>query len=290
MEDPSFQQIAIVGAGLLGGSIGLAAKERCLCSEVVGVGRARGSLDEARRLGAIDRATTDLRAGIAKADLVILCTPVRHILSILPDVLKAVRPEALVTDVGSTKMSIVRCGEEIAAQLGKRFVGSHPMAGSEKSGVRHAKPGLFEEATCFVTRTPSTPGDAFARICEFWRSLGSRLVVSRPDRHDQLVAMISHLPHLVAVSLVRAVDSLKEDKNLIKGIIGNGFRDTTRIACGNAQMWEDICAENTGEIERMRAVFESAVSEIISAHSRDSARLTAILEEACQYRGFLDNR
>lgn len=290
MITPLFDRIAILGVGLLGGSMGLAAKERKLCREVVGVGRSKASLDEALRIEAIDKGTTDLVRGVADADLIVLCTPVRHIVSILPDIVKAAKPGAIITDVGSTKSSIVSAGEELAASQKKAFVGSHPMAGSEKSGVRHSRADLYTDTTCFVAKTARTEAQAFAIICAFWRALETRIVVMRPERHDNLMGLISHLPHLVAVALVRAVDASGEDKNLIKGIVGNGFRDTTRIAAGNTQMWEDICADNSGEIGKSLLRFRNMLDEIIAASSAGSSGLSTILDEAGESRAFLDNR
>lgn len=289
MSDPLFKQIAVVGVGLLGGSLGLAVKQQKLCTEVVGIGRSQGSLEDALRLEAVDRVSLDIRQGVAEADLVVLCTPVRHILSVLPEVMEAVKPGAIVTDVGSTKASITSLGEELAGRHGKLFVGSHPMAGSEKSGVRFAKPTIYENSTCFVTKTPETDLRAFARVSALWSALGARIVVVRPDRHDSLASLVSHLAHLVAVALVRTVELTHEDRNLIKGIIGNGFRDTTRIACGNVQMWEDIFADNEQRIAGVQEALQQVISEIISAQRTDHAALHNLFEQACDFREFLAN-
>ena len=277
--------------GLLGGSLGMAARKLELCEEVVGVGRSQPALEEARRLEAIDRAVTDAVEGVADADLVVLCTPVRHIIEVLPDLIRPAKPGTVFTDVGSTKGSIVRIGQEAAAKNGCFFVGAHPMAGSEKSGVRHSRADLYEDSTCFVIKTRETDMGAFARVSSLWHALGARIVIARPERHDQLVASISHLPHVVAVALVRAVEQFSEDKNLIKGIIGNGFRDTTRIACGDTRMWEDICTDNHQQIERAQQALYTALNELIGAcGANNGEKLRAILDDACEYRSFLDNR
>lgn len=269
----------------------MAARKHRLCKEVIGIGRSPAPLEEARRLEAIDGSTLDAQQGIKGADLVVLCTPVRHIIEALPQLISFARPGTIFTDVGSTKASIVRAGEAAAAQAGCFFVGSHPMAGSEKSGVRHARENLYQDSTCFVAKTPETNKTAFAKVCGLWEVLGARIVISRPERHDQLVASISHLPHVVAVALVRAVERFSEDKNLIKGIIGNGFRDTTRIACGDSQMWEDICTDNHEQIVRAQAVLNSALQELMGACGADGgAPLREILDDACAYRSFLDQR
>ena len=290
MADVLFQKLTIVGCGLLGGSLGLAARARGLCSEVIGVGRSAATLDEACRLGAISRAETDLKAGVAESDLVVLCTPVRHIMSSLPDALSSVKAGAIVTDVGSVKTSIVRLGEEVCRRTNSRFVGSHPMAGAEKSGICHAKANLYDGTNCFVTKTEATDMQAFARVCQFWEALDTRIVIARPERHDRLVAMVSHLPHLVAVALVRAVQNSGEDRNLVKGIVGNGFRDSTRIARSSAEMWEDIWGENTVEMEGARRAFEAAAAGIMAVRPDDVPSLRALLEEVAQYRGALDAR
>lgn len=292
MTEPQFKQISIVGVGLLGGSLGMAALEQKIAREVVGIGRTQTGLQEAVRQGAITSGTTSFREGLKHADLIVLCTPVRNISDVLPEVVAAAQTGAIITDVGSTKASIVARGDEVTRGKGKFFVGSHPMAGSEKSGVRYSRPSLFEETTCFVTRSAETDFNAFSRVCRLWRALGCRLVVSRPERHDTLTAAVSHLPHLAAVALVRAVEKFNEDKNLIRGIIGNGFRDTTRIAAGNSDMWQDICMDNREEITTARAALEKSLNEIMEAcqPSDDCDRLKKILEETREFREFLGLR
>mgnify|MGYP000679508172 CR=1 FL=1 len=214
----------------------------------------------------------------------------RHIVTIIPQVMRAAKHGSIVTDVGSTKGSITAAGESIAPRRGGRFVGSHPMAGSEHSGVRHARANLFSGSTCFVTKTPRTDLASFARICRFWQELDSRVVVVRPDRHDRLVALISHLPHLVAVALVRAVEASGEDRDLIRGIIGNGFRDTTRIAHGHPALWRDIFSDNRPQIERVSQLLRTALDELMAGMDAPEERLDPLLEQASQYRGFLDQR
>lgn len=291
MDLPFFQNVAIVGPGLLGASLGLAMTHQKLCGRVTGIGRTQASLDDAVRAGGVDTTTTDLAAGLADADLVVLCTPIRTILRMLPDVAAACKPGAIVTDVGSTKLSVVTTGEQAARDRGVFFVGSHPMAGSEKSGARNAKKDLFRDTTCYVTKTPGTDLRAFSRVCALWRTLGTRIVVMRPERHDRLAALVSHLPHLLAVALMKTVEMTGEDKNLIKGIIGNGFRDTTRIASGNTQMWVDICRDNDHAVRDVEHLFQTALKQVICGeHGGDEAALHHALEEAADYRDFLANR
>lgn len=284
-----FNKISIVGVGLLGGSVGMAALKRGLCQEVVGVGRTSTSLQEAQRHGAISFGTTNLQEGVADADLVILCTPVNHIAQTLPEVVEAAREGAIITDVGSTKNTIVTRGDEITRGTGRYFVGSHPMAGSEKSGVSHGSASLFEGSTCFITRTPETDLTALSRVFRLWKLLGAKLVISRPERHDALTSLVSHLPHLAAVALVRTVDAFHEDRNLIRGIIGNGFRDTTRVAGGSPDMWDDICTDNRENIRRAQAGLEKALEELMEACSAEPecGRLRTMLAQARDFRDFL---
>ncbi len=291
MDQPFFKNIAVVGVGLLGGSLAMAARDRKLCETVTGIGRSEVSLAEAVQVGAVDRVTTNLEEGVADADLIVLCTPIQSILSMLPRVMAAAKPGAMVTDVGSTKASIVRVGETAAGAHGRLFVGSHPMAGSEKSGVRFARTDLFKDTTCFVTKTERTDLGAFSMVCGLWHALETRTVILRPERHDRLAGLVSHLPHVLAVALVRAVDLSGEDKNLVKGIIGNGFRSTTRVAAGSTQMWEDICADNKAAIAETEALFHKALEEVLSTMDQDrAADLRDALKSAAEYREFLDQR
>lgn len=291
VTDPFFDKIAIVGVGLLGGSLGMTALENGIAREVIGITRSHPSIEEAKRHGAITSGTTNLAEGVAQADLIVLCTPVNHIIGILPDVMKHCKPDAIITDVGSTKASIVENGELIAAQFNRHFVGSHPMAGSEKSGVRYAKSDLYKGATCFVTKTENTSVEAFKRVCHFWKSLECRLAISRPHRHDRLVAAISHLPHVVAVATVLAVESFGEDKNLIKGILGNGFRDTTRVAAGDSRMWENICFDNRDEIIKTKQALEESLNTFMAAcENTESSELKTLLENAREFREFLNQK
>jgi prephenate dehydrogenase len=292
VTEPQFKQISIIGVGLLGGSLGMAALQHKLTQKVVGIGRTQTGLQEAIRQGAISTGTTDLREGVEEADLIVLCTPVRNIADVLPEVVASAPDGAVISDVGSTKASIVAQGDEVTRGTGKFFVGCHPMAGSEKSGVRYSRPNLFEDSTCFVTRSTETDSRAFSMVCSLWRGLGSRIVISRPERHDTLTAMVSHLPHLAAVALVRAVENFNEDKNLIRGIIGNGFRDTTRIAAGNSDMWQDICMDNRAEIGIARDALEKSLNEIMQAcqPGLECDKLKNILEAAREFREFLGLR
>ncbi len=243
-----FKRLVIIGVGLIGGSVGLAAKRTKIADTVVGVGRNPEHLNLAVDCGAIDSFTTDVAEGVKDADLIILCLPVEGIVDFLPKVAAHAAADALVTDVGSTKKIIVEKAESCFGEGKATFIGSHPLTGSEKTGVTFAKADLFKGATCFVTVTDSTPREKLQPLVMFWRKLGARPFILRPERHDYLVGTSSHAVHLTAASLVRAVGSMGEDPNLLRLIVGSGFKDTTRLALGNVELWVEICRHNAAYI------------------------------------------
>lgn len=290
---PHFEQVAILGVGLLGGSLGIALQRRKIADRVIGYGRDAKRLTAARQHPegpVIHEMTTDLSEAVAGADLIICCTPVQHVINLMPQLARAVPPGALVTDVGSTKEAIARAARALT-ERGADFVGSHPMAGSDRSGVEHASATLYEGSTTFVTVEAETPKNRVAEISGLWRALGSRVVLIHPRRHDHLVANISHLPHLLAVAAVKTVAEVHEDCNVLRWVIGNGFRDTTRIAQGSVPMWNDICATNPNAIVEAIDAFGEHLAdlrrEIVSSNHRG---LGALLEGAREYRAQLENR
>jgi len=258
--------LAIYGVGLLGGSVGLAAKARRIARRVIGIGRSTERLAEAVKRGAIDETTTQLEKGCAEADWVVLASTVSHIVELLPQVAEVCKSSAIVTDVGSTKATIVQEAECVFPRGGPFFVGSHPMAGSERSGVAHASADLFDNACCIVTPTRATSSEAAGRVEEFWRSLGARVVRLDPVRHDGVVSVVSHLPHMVAVSILSVAAELGEDAELLATLIGNGFKDATRVAAGPPEVWRDICLENrepiADNLERLAEDLLQAAEEI----------------------------
>lgn len=273
-----FHTAAIVGVGLLGGSLGLALRRRGLARRVVGIARRQATLDEALALGAIDEGTLDLRAGVARADLVVLATPVGSMVELARQAADALPPDALMTDVGSTKAEVVLGIEAVAA--GRfRFVGSHPMAGSEKRGVSEAVAGLFEGALCFVTPTPRTDPQALAAVTRLWEGVGARVRCLEPAEHDRLVAFASHLPHLAAAAIVKATPSEA------LACIGPGFRDTTRVASGDPRMWADVCLHNRASILRAIEGLQAHLSNLHRILTQGTeAELLAWLQSAKEIR------
>lgn len=231
-------RVVIVGVGLLGGSIGLALAAAGSLARRVGVGRRASSLRKALEAEAVDEVTRDVGRGVQGADWVILCSPIGRFADLLAGMAPHLSPGVVVTDVGSTKAEVVKLAEQILPR-GVTFVGSHPMAGSEQTGVGFARADLFDRALCLVTPTARTPRPAVQRVCRFWGLLGGRTLVLSPRRHDQLLARVSHLPHAVASALV----NLSLADNAIE-VAGPGFADATRIASGDADMWTDIFRTN----------------------------------------------
>jgi prephenate dehydrogenase len=253
------QRLAIVGVGLLGGSIALAARAHGLAREIVGIGRDRARLEAPLRAGAVDRVTTDLVSGVSDADLVVLAANVLANEELLAAAWPSVAPSAVVTDVGSTKRGIVAVAGRLAVESPRRFVGSHPMAGSEKSGYAVARADLFQGATVIVTPTDASEPAAVKAVTTFWEAVGGRVSALDPDTHDQIVAAISHLPHVAAWALVDAVARFEP---AALGFAARGFKDTTRIAAADPAMWTEILLGNREAIVASLAAFRGALGDV----------------------------
>jgi len=254
------RQLAVVGVGLLGGSVVKAARQGGLARRIVGIGRDAGRLQPALDDGTLDLAVTDLDAGVRDADFILLAAPVLTIEGLLERVWRAAPGAgAVVTDVGSTKGNIVRAAERLAATRPLAFVGSHPMAGSEQAGYRVARPDLFRGATVIVTPTETTELAALKKTTEFWEALGARVSSLDPETHDRTVAAISHLPHLIACALV---DGAARAEPAALEFAARGFRDTTRIAAGDPDMWTEIFLANRDALTATVDAFREALGEL----------------------------
>ncbi len=249
-----FGKITVIGVGLLGGSIGLAVRQRRLAREVAGFVRRAASVKDCERAGALDFVTRDLPAAVWGADLVILCTPLGQMRLLVERLLPALKPGALVTDVGSVKAGVVRELESLVAKARAHFVGSHPMAGAEKTGVGAARANLFENAVCVVTPTKKTNRAALKTVKRFWAGLGSWVLEIAPDAHDVLVSRSSHLPHVLAATLAGHVLNPAHPRQQA-ALCANGFRDTTRIASGSPEMWRDIALANRRNLDKSLNAF-----------------------------------
>lgn len=254
------RRLAIVGVGLLGGSVAKAARARGVATEIVGVGRDASRLEAARLDGTLDRITTDLAEGVRDADVVVLGAPVLAILSLLDAVARVAGPDTVVTDVGSTKGEIVATASRLARSRPLRFVGSHPMAGSEQAGYAHARVDLFDGATVIVTPSDASEPGPVKTIVAFWEAVGAgRVLTLDPDTHDRAVAAISHLPHLAAFALVDAVERFEPGAF---DVAARGFRDTTRIAAADPTMWEEIFLANRDALAAGLDVYRRALDDL----------------------------
>jgi prephenate dehydrogenase len=279
-----FQLLTIVGVGLIGGSIGLAAKQRGVARRVRGLGRQRSSLDRALSVGAIDEAHLDPQAAITGADLVVFCTPVDQIVEQVLNFAKHCEPTTLLTDAGSTKAAIVEAVESTLPANGPQFVGSHPLAGSEKRGPEFADARLFEQRWTVVTSTPRTSAAALDRVAGFWSALGSKVKTMSPADHDRALALTSHLPHLLAAALAGA---LPPD---LHELTATGFRDTTRIAAGDPRLWTAIFAQNRTPVLEALGRLEGRLHEFRQAlESGNNAAVDQFLAQAKEVRDALGN-
>lgn len=258
--DPPFERLAILGLGLLGGSVAMAARERGLARTIVGAGRRRGPLDLALERGIVDEAGDVARVSPG-ADCVIVCTPVSSMAGVLKEVASRFAPGAIVTDVGSVKGPIV---ETLPGLLppGMAFVGSHPMAGSHLKGVENARSDLFEGACCVVTPLADTDAAATARVARFWSALGSVVLERSPEDHDLQAAWISHAPHALAFAFAHALGVAPHGAGQMTG---SGFRDFTRIARSDGELWGDILRANRKALATPLEAFGRSLSELARA-------------------------
>lgn len=273
--------VAIVGVGMIGGSLGMAWRKSG-AARVIGVARRPETILEALALGAIDDGTTDLAKGVSGADVVVLCTPVLDIVSLARAAISHMRSGAVLTDVGSTKSWIAReVGSLLPADL--VFIGGHPMAGSERTGVGAADAHLFEEAIyCLTPPIGSRDGKRqLELVLGLVQALGARALMLDPDVHDTIVAGVSHVPHVVAAALVNAVGAATTAEMPMLQLAAGGFRDTTRIAAGPSDVWRDICLTNKDAILHMLQRLHVALAEIQQAVQReDSEALVRLFDAA----------
>jgi prephenate dehydrogenase len=275
-----YDTVAIVGVGLIGGSIGRALRERNLARQVVGIGRRESSLEAARRVGAFDRGTIDLAEGAKDAELVVVATPVGTIVDTVLAVAQA-SSRAIITDAGSTKAEICRLVRSAAISrdrpvpLSGRFVGSHPLAGDHRTGPQFARADLLDRRTVVVTPEDDTPPNLVEYVEAFWRSLGAKVVLMPPEEHDRALAATSHLPHLVAAALAAATPQRWLP------LAATGWADTTRIAASDPLLWSQIFAQNRESVLDALGQFEQRLEGLKNALNRDDAAdLITRLQEA----------
>lgn len=267
-------RLAIIGPGLLGGSIALAAR-RAGGFHVAVWARRPEAVAELEKRAVAEVASSDLAVVVKDADIVVLAVPIGVMASLAQQIVPLVNPGTVVTDVGSVKAPVV---EELSAIFtkGARFVGSHPMAGSEKTGLDAARAGLFDGAPCIVTPDANSDTAAVVTIHRFWETLGGRVLELSPGAHDEIVALVSHFPHLLAAVLVNLVT----EKNASAfAFAGPGFRDTTRVASGPPEMWTEILRSNHTAVRASVEAMIEKLREIATLLDHD-ASMTEILTQA----------
>ncbi|MBN1399859.1 MAG: prephenate dehydrogenase [Anaerolineae bacterium] len=276
-------QVTIVGLGLMGGSLAAALSTAGACRKIVGVARRQVTLATARMLRFIDEGTEDLKAGVQEADLVVLATPVRDILEKIETIGPWLKPDAVLMDVGSTKGAICQAMRHLPAHV--QPVGAHPMCGKESSGLTMAEPDLYRDRTFVLVPLERTSARAFDLARELVLAVGARPLVLDAQQHDGLVAAISHLPYLLAVTLVAAAEQLDQGDGLMWELAAGGFRDTSRVAAGSIPMMLDILATNRMPILKALHQAQSQLAEIESLlRVEDLQSLRLILEAARRRR------
>ena len=276
-----FKKITIIGLGLIGGSLALAIREKKLAKEIIGVSRRKSTIDRAVENKIVDFATLNLKDGVKGSDLVIIATPVLRIPDIAKRLAPFLRKDAILTDAGSTKRYIVKNIEKIGFK-GVNFAGSHPIAGSEKSGIKSANKDLFKGTCCVLTKTKNTNPKIIARLKKFWGGLGMRVKVMSPEAHDRLLSNISHLPHAASVSLANSAgkDGLK--------LAAGGFKDMTRIASGELELWKDIFFTNKDNLIKDIKVLKKELSKMqMVLKNSDESGLLKLLGNAKAIRDSL---
>jgi len=246
-----FNKVAIVGVGLIGGSIGLAIRKKDLAEKIIGIAKHRSTILKAKNIGAIDEGTKDL-TGIKDSDLVILACPVRTIISISKKIIPLLKKGTILIDVGSTKKEIV---SEIKKYKTKEidFIGCHPLAGLEKKGVINAREDLFCDSVCILTPLKSTEKRNLDKIIKFWRNLGAKIKILSPEKHDSILSLVSHLPHIISFGLIKSIPERYFEFS------STGLKDTTRIASSDPILWTDIFLTNKSYVLKAIEKFQRSL-------------------------------
>lgn len=265
-QQPFYRRIGILGTGLIGGSLGLALRGERAAGRVIGYDADAAMLAQALQRGAVEEAAESVAALAAACDLVFVAVPVRATPAVLAQAAPALRPGVTLSDVGSVKERVVEAAREILPP-GCHFIGGHPLAGSEQRGVGFADPQLFRDAYYVLTPSEECDAEAYSRLHALLASLGARVIAMQPRQHDRTVSVISHLPHVMAMSLMNVALRRAEEYPLLR-LAAGGFRDMTRIAASDAGLWLDILMENRG-----------AVQESLSECVDSMQRIAAMLEE-----------
>ncbi len=270
----NINSITIIGVGLIGGSVGLGLKKKCSKIKIVGVGRNISRLKIAKQKGCIDLYTTDLKEGVKDADIVIVSTPVKIIPEFIKQILPYVKPNCVITDVGSVKYEIFKSiKKEIKKYKNINFIGSHPIAGSEKKGVEFAEEDLFENSVCVVCYDKEISSkEGLEKIKSLWKLLNSKVILLEPKKHDKILALTSHFLHIISYLLTKKINSKEEYLNFV----GGAYRDMTRISASDPELWAEICFMN-----------KRFIKNEIKRFIRDLSKFRKILDDFEKLKKFL---
>ncbi|MEQ1598018.1 MAG: prephenate dehydrogenase/arogenate dehydrogenase family protein [Methylotenera sp.] len=278
------KKLVIFGVGLIGGSVALTLKKAGENTHIIGVGRSEKGLNEALKLNVIDALETNIHKACSDADLILIAAPVAQTASILQSIKPHLNAKTIITDAGSTKSDILATAREILGDQFSQFVGGHPIAGAEKSGVSAAKADLFLGKNVVLTPSPETNRGAVAGIADLWQKCGANVSKMSAETHDSIFAAVSHLPHLLAFALVNEIASRPNAAQLFN-FAASGFRDFTRIAGSSPEMWRDISLANKSALLSEINAFESELNQLKQLlNNGDSAGLLALFERASQAR------
>jgi len=283
-----FERMAIVGVGLIGGSLAKAVKEKKLVGEVLGVGRSEERLESARKLGIIDRYSGRMNDILGEADLVVVAGPVGVIVDLIREMIPFLKKGTIITDVGSVKKKIVK---EVEAFIpgSLYFVGGHPIAGTENSGFEASFSTLFEGRKCIITPVSTTDSHALERVKELWTQVGSVVACMDSEEHDEVFAAVSHLPHIVAYSMVNSLLKAKGFEKNIFSFSAGGFKDFTRIAASDPVMWKDIALMNKDKLLSAIKLFQEYLEELKEAIEReDGERLLSEFQKSREFKRLMD--
>jgi len=283
-EESDFKKITIIGVGLIGGSLGLALKEKMPNFKIAGIDKQK-IIEKAIARGAIDEGTVNLEEGIKEADIIIIATPVKTILNILTQINPFLKKGCIVTDTGSTKKQIVQKANKVLSK-DVFFIGGHPMAGSEKYGIESADPHLFQDKTYILTPNNKSNLVALEKISLLIKMIDANRLILDPLEHDRIVSAVSHLPQIIAVSLINAIGelALRGNNNNYFKAVGEGFKDMTRIASSSYKMWEDICDTNQENILEMIKEFKNYLEVIEEKLKNDPNSLKEEFQKASKLR------
>lgn len=278
------KKIVIFGVGLIGGSVALALKKAGSSAQITGVGRSTESLQTALNLGVIDVASSDVANAVKDADLILIATPVAQTPAILKAVKPHLAPSTIITDAGSTKSDVLAYAQDVLGTQAKQFVGGHPIAGAEKSGVSAATADLYSNKNVVITPIQDNSPDAIQQVKKLWQSCGANVSEMSAATHDSIFAAVSHLPHLLAFALVDDIASRPNSEQLF-GFAASGFRDFTRIAGSHPEMWRDISLANKTALLSELNAYQAELAQLKQLlENEDGAGLQALFERASTAR------